>query len=382
MKELRGHRLRTAVAGIVVAGGIVSVLLVACQPPQTPAPTPTPLAPSSTPIPSSFITLVPDLASPGAPITVVGSDWQAGEEVTLGLVPTLPNANTGTLVLAVLTADGQGRFKLTSALPANAEPGVWQVYAQTRTPGRFASATLTIAQPTAVPFPTFTPFVPTPTSQSPAATQAPRPTARPTIPPPPPTLAPPPPPVFSDWRGDYFTNAGLAGLPSLVRNDPVIDFNWAYGSPDARIPPDNFSVRWVRTLSFNPGTYRFQFHVDDGVRMYLDNVLVLDAWQDGSTRDVFTDITLAGRAYNFRIEYYERFGASAMRFNVFQIPPTPTGTASPQPTKPPVTARASSRLNPAVSACGAASRTLPSSRPDGVSNSRQKGVPGRVVAMG
>ncbi len=337
MKELKGnHRVRNIVVTTAIGVAIVTVLLVACQPPRTPEqPAPAAPTPTTTAEPAPFITLVPAQTVVGAPVTVIGSDWLPGEEVTLGLVPTLPNANAGTLVLAVIAADGQGRFQLTSALPTTATAGVWQVYAQTRTAGRFAAATLTILEPTAAPPPTAA-IVPTavPSTAQPAQTAQPIPTrARPTATRPAPTVAPP---VFPDWRGDYFPNASLAGLPILVRNDAVIDFNWGYGSPDPRIPADNFSVRWSRSLTFNPGTYRFVFRVDDGVRLYVDNVLVLEDWRDGSVREVYTDITLAGRPYNFRVEYFERFGEAQVRFNVFLIPPgtpvaQPTNTASPVP---------------------------------------------------
>ncbi len=326
------------VVGIVV-GTILASLLAACQSPFPP----TPPAPTATPAkPLPFITVVPKRVTAGEVVNIVGSDWDAGEEITLGLVSTVPTTGTGSIVLAVLRADPNGRFELATTIPAQTPSGVWQVYAQTRTVGRFATDTLTVLVPTVTP---------APPTQTPAPTQTPtraaptRPPQRPTRTPAPPTPAPttivlPP---FTEWRGEYYANPNLSGPPVIIRNDAVIDFNWGYGSPDSRIPTDNFSARWTRTLEFAPGTYRFTFRVDDGVRMWLDNVLMLDDWREGAARDVSTDVTLGARPYSFRIEYFERSGVASIRFSIFQLPlatpsPSPTRTPTPVPASPTPTA--------------------------------------------
>ncbi len=108
------------------------------------------------------------------------------------------------------------------------------------------------------------------------------------------------------WRGEYFNNRDLSGSPALVRFDPAIDFDWSTGRPDAAISADNFSVRWTRTLGFTPGTYRFFASTDDGVRIYVDGRVVVDAWCD-QTR--FTtnsgDSTLGSGQHTVVVEYYE-----------------------------------------------------------------------------
>ena len=340
MKASKWHGFRYVIS-VVVGAGIVAGLAVACQFPLVPAPA----MPTSTPAtPLPFITVVPKRALAGEVVNVVGSDWEAGEEITIGLVSTVPTTDTGSIILAVIRADPQGRFELATTIPAQTPPGVWQVYAQTRTIGRFATDTLTVLVPTSTPAtpPTLAPSAtPAPATQTPAPT-----TAAPTRPPQRPTATPAPPtpvpttivfPPFPDWRGEYYANANLIGPPVLIRNDSVIDFNWGYGSPDSRIPPDNFSVRWTRVLEFAPGTYRFTFRVDDGVRMWLDDVLVLEDWRQGGARDVSTDVTLAARPYSFRIEYFERLGVASIRFNIFRLPvgtPSPLPTSTPTPVAP------------------------------------------------
>ncbi len=48
--------------------------------------------------------------------------------------------------------------------------------------------------------------------------------------------------------GEYFANNKLEGQPLFTRVDDNIDFYWEAGSPDPRMPADNFSVRWTTFL--------------------------------------------------------------------------------------------------------------------------------------
>ncbi len=119
---------------------------------------------------------------------------------------------------------------------------------------------------------------------------------------------------FPEWRGDYFANPNLAGQPVLTRNDPVLGFEWGVGSPAPGVPADNFSVRWTRTLAFPTGaTYRFHAVVDDGVRLFVDDILVINAWEDGSQREVVGDIDLASGDHRVRVEYFDRTGNAVIR---------------------------------------------------------------------
>lgn len=115
------------------------------------------------------------------------------------------------------------------------------------------------------------------------------------------------------WRGEYFANRSLSGSPALVRTDSNIDFDWGRGSPDSRIPVDNFSVRWTRSVYFDAGTYRFRVLVDDGARLWVDDQLLIDEWRDGSVRERTGDIYLSSGYHWLRLEYYENTGDARIR---------------------------------------------------------------------
>jgi len=118
-------------------------------------------------------------------------------------------------------------------------------------------------------------------------------------------------------RGEYFNNPDLEGKPVLVRLDSEIDFDWGVGSPDPRIPCDNFSVRWTgKLVPPESGSYEFNLATDDGSRLWVDGKLLIDSWHDrGLTSDLAQVQMEKGKKYDIRVEYYERTGTAAAQFS-------------------------------------------------------------------
>lgn len=139
--------------------------------------------------------------------------------------------------------------------------------------------------------------------------------------------------TITNWKGEYYNNQSLAGSPVVTRDDANVNFNWGYGSPDPSIPADHFSVRWTRTLTLNAGTWRFTTTTDDGVRLWVDNNLVIDRWQDQSTTAYAVDIPLAAGNHAVRMEYYENVGTAVavLGYTLSYIPPLPTPVPQPVP---------------------------------------------------
>ena len=130
--------------------------------------------------------------------------------------------------------------------------------------------------------------------------------------------APPSTPTNGDWAASYYTNPDLAGGAALVRIEPrssyPLDKNWGTGSPaPGIIPNDNFSARYRAIYYFDPGNYTFEANSDDGVRVFLDGHLVIDAWNDGpkDTKNTFNGVG-AGN-HEVLVEYYERTGNASVR---------------------------------------------------------------------
>ncbi|MEZ4541455.1 MAG: PA14 domain-containing protein [Chloroflexota bacterium] len=123
------------------------------------------------------------------------------------------------------------------------------------------------------------------------------------------------------FRGEYFANRNLSGAAQFTRDDAAINFDWGDGAPAANFPNDNFSVRWTRTLNFNPGTYRFDVFSDDGVRLWVNNQLVVDQWRDQANGRFSADVALSGNT-TLRLEYYDATGRAAVSLSWNEVPGT------------------------------------------------------------
>lgn len=129
------------------------------------------------------------------------------------------------------------------------------------------------------------------------------------------------PATYPDWKGRYWDNPALEGTRRILRNDEQLDFNWGRGSPDHRLPVDNFSARWTRTVKFDEATYRFYLLVDDGARVWVDGKLVIDEWREGALREVYADVALTQGKHELEVHYFERAGDARIRVRWERYPP-------------------------------------------------------------
>ncbi|NIS83201.1 MAG: tandem-95 repeat protein [Anaerolineales bacterium] len=126
-------------------------------------------------------------------------------------------------------------------------------------------------------------------------------------------------PEITHWRGEYFDNRRLEGDPVLIRNDKKIDFNWKDQAPATDLPSNNFSARWTRRLKFEDAIYRFSIRVDDGARLWVDDRLVIDEWEEGATRTISVDLLMAKGKHDLKLEFFERKGKARIRLDTDKI---------------------------------------------------------------
>ncbi len=122
----------------------------------------------------------------------------------------------------------------------------------------------------------------------------------------------------AQWHAQFWNNTNLSGTPVLTRWENTIDFNWFGGSPDPRVNSDNFSARWTRTVNFPAGNYRFNATMDDGMRIWIDNQLVVDSWTHSQEHTMSFDRFMNGN-HDIRIDYFEAGGMAVARFNWSEI---------------------------------------------------------------
>lgn len=127
-----------------------------------------------------------------------------------------------------------------------------------------------------------------------------------------------PAPVPGGLVGNYFANANLADSPVLTRIE-ALNFTWAPPnsmSPGPGVPTDYWSARWVGYLRPpQAGTYNLQIYADDGIRVWLDGVKVVDYW-GGAGNVTYMLPNLAnsvGKTYSLLIEHFDGTGHSSVR---------------------------------------------------------------------
>jgi alpha-L-fucosidase len=104
---------------------------------------------------------------------------------------------------------------------------------------------------------------------------------------------------------------------TLARVDPTVDFDWVRNSPGEPIREDDFTVLWTGYLEPRYSEiYTLEAQADDGVRLWIDDELVADGWEDaeaGAAGAVGTVRLEAGRRHAIRVEYYETKVAASVR---------------------------------------------------------------------
>ncbi|WP_331229649.1 PA14 domain-containing protein, partial [Georgenia wangjunii] len=107
------------------------------------------------------------------------------------------------------------------------------------------------------------------------------------------------------WAAEYFGGAKLAGPVLLRECVDEISEDWGNGGPEG-VGTDHFSVRWTATLNGGAGTYEFQARADDGVRVLVDGVAVIDKWALGSRSVIHTgQLELEDGPHEVVVEYFE-----------------------------------------------------------------------------
>ena len=115
------------------------------------------------------------------------------------------------------------------------------------------------------------------------------------------------------WYAEYFANPTLSGGPVLTRYEDQLNADWGGGGPGHGVPADNFSARWTGSFWFDAGTYRFSYRCDDGLRLWVDDSLVVDDWQDQQAAWSFVDRYISRGTHTVRVEYYEHTGGARVQ---------------------------------------------------------------------
>ena len=134
----------------------------------------------------------------------------------------------------------------------------------------------------------------------------------------------------ANWTGKYYGGQELSGNILLTRQDAAIHFDWESGSPDTTVSSDSFSVSWTAAVEFEAGSYRFSARSDDGVRIYVDDTVLLEDWNAHPASTTVSDTTLTAGNHTIRVEYFEADGVPPFQYGGSKLSrKTPTARFNP-----------------------------------------------------
>ena len=123
------------------------------------------------------------------------------------------------------------------------------------------------------------------------------------------------------WDGTFFSNVDLTGTP-VKQAIQTLDFSWGHGSPVEGIPTDSFSAIFEKEITIDAaGEYKIVGKADDGARIYIDGIKVIDEWTDG-VHNFNKSINLSKGNHTIKVEYYDSKWSATLNVDIQKVDPT------------------------------------------------------------
>jgi hypothetical protein len=107
--------------------------------------------------------------------------------------------------------------------------------------------------------------------------------------------------------------AVVAGAPVATRQDPFLDYQW-FRPRLPGFPAERYAVTAAGEVELPAGAYELLAISDDGIRIWVDDALVIDNW---SLHDSAVDrAPIAAGRRRVRVEYFQVGGWAELRVEV------------------------------------------------------------------
>ncbi len=106
-------------------------------------------------------------------------------------------------------------------------------------------------------------------------------------------------------KAEYYNGTNFNQKVATL-TEPNIDKSWNDIPPVPGLDPHDCSIRWTGRLTApETGTYTFSAKVDDGIRVWVGGVIVIDNWQlNDDGRFTGKVIMRKGTSYDLKVEYF------------------------------------------------------------------------------
>ncbi|NOZ51164.1 MAG: hypothetical protein GXP37_14140 [Chloroflexi bacterium] len=130
--------------------------------------------------------------------------------------------------------------------------------------------------------------------------------------------------------GTYYVGSDWTPPPFMQRIDPLLLTSWTDQEPIF----GPFSATWTGFLLVPvDGPYRLQLNADDGVRLWLDGLLIAESLLPDTVNQIASSVQLTAGSHAIRIDYFQRGGGKALEF-FWQPPSQPLQPVAPAYLRP------------------------------------------------
>ena len=124
----------------------------------------------------------------------------------------------------------------------------------------------------------------------------------------------------SGLKTEYYNGTDFNEMVA-TRIEPMIDLSWNDEPPVPGLNPHDCSIRWTGILNApETGTYTFSAKVDDGIRVWVGGILVIDNWKLNDNGHFTGRVILReGTPYDLKVEYFNALIEGEVRL-LWQLP--------------------------------------------------------------
>jgi parallel beta-helix repeat protein len=123
------------------------------------------------------------------------------------------------------------------------------------------------------------------------------------------------------WREKGIANARRPPVDKLDLRFGSGGMAEALGLAPMELPRDHFGVIATNTLTFPPGQWRITTTSDDGIRVWMDEKLIIDDWTHHAPKKHTHDFEVTEpREVKFRVEYFELDGHALLSLDITREP--------------------------------------------------------------
>ena len=143
----------------------------------------------------------------------------------------------------------------------------------------------------------------------------------------------------TNWTGQFFNCDDLScDVVETEVYENGLNFDWNDKPEDdngdelTAVDEDDFSARFTSTQTFVDGVYEFEITANDGIRLFIDGVLVLSDFEENDLTTYELEQTLTAGSHTLSVEFFNADGDAILDVEWFLLSTatvTPAATATP-----------------------------------------------------